>query len=62
MSAKSLNLILAVAGAAALNSGMAQTTLAQWTFETSIPGGSTGITGTSISGIAPEVGAGAPAI
>jgi len=36
----------------------AQTTIAQWTFETSVPGGAAGITGQSISGITPEVGTG----
>ncbi len=33
-------------------------TIATWTFETSIPGGVTGLTGQSISGLAAEVGVG----
>jgi hypothetical protein len=35
----------------------AQTTIAQWTFEASVPGGA-GVTATSIGGILPEVGGG----
>jgi len=33
-------------------------TVTQWTFETSIPGGGSGITGTSITGLSAEVGTG----
>lgn len=33
-------------------------TIATWTFETSVPGGASGITGQSISGLAAEVGVG----